>query len=155
MGLQIPIVLHPECRGRRLYLASQATGGVPQARAQKEANSGRASYPTTVFTDDPIPLENSFRRWVSHQGKSAIHLALVYGTGRKLRGQHVWARASSSTRWDGTKQPGLHPNQRMSIREWTTRSLAFTPSFEGAGHDPFPPPAPQSKAPRSSGDTYP
>ena len=40
------------------------------------------------------------------KGKSAIHLARVYGERkRNFVGQHFWARGSSSTRSAGTKRP--------------------------------------------------
>ena len=56
------------------------------------------------------------------KGKSAIHMARVYGERkRNFVGQHFWARGFSSARSDATRKPSAPTSaiKRRKIRGWS------------------------------------
>jgi putative transposase len=75
--------------------ATAPRGGFPQAGgAEGKQDRGGASDARSCAHDDPIPPKYAVSQVVGYiKGKSAIHLARVYGERkRNFVGQHFWAR---------------------------------------------------------------
>src|SRR5258708_3509274 len=97
MGLQIPRGLHSQMPQKNdLWRIAATSGrGVPQAGAtEREPDRGGSSSRGSVHMLISIPPKYAVSQVVGFiKGKSAIHLARVYGEKkRSFVGQHFWAR---------------------------------------------------------------
>ena len=97
MDLQISCVLHSEISAQGIVsgVAPTPGRGGPQACATEGIEGrGRASVPDHVHMLLSIPPKYAVSQVVGYiKGKSAIHLARVYGERkRNFVGQHFWAR---------------------------------------------------------------
>ena len=97
MGLQIPRRFHSQVPQENNLCTIAATfgGGVPQAGGtERESDPGRSSSCRSRAHDDFDSTEIRGVQVVGFiKGKSAIHLARVYGEKkRNFVGQHFWAR---------------------------------------------------------------
>ena len=97
VGLQVPRGLHPEVPAQDAVWRNcgGTWGGVPRAgESRRRAGLRRGTDGGSRAHDDLDPAEvRGVAGGGIHQGKSAIHLARVYGERkRNFVGQHFWAR---------------------------------------------------------------
>ena len=97
MGLQISRDLHtevPKTNAVRTTEAASGRGVSQVGNAEREPSRGRASDAGSRAHDAVDPTEYAVSQVVGFiKGKSAIHLARVYGERkRNFIGQHFWAR---------------------------------------------------------------
>ena len=91
------VVFIPKCRGKTLYVGLRQHLGVVfrQLATQKECRIEEGHLmPDHVHMMNSIPPKHAVANIVGYiKGKSAIHLARVYGERkRNFVGQHFWAR---------------------------------------------------------------
>ena len=103
------MVFIPKCRRRTLYQELRRHLGEVFRRLalQKESKVEEGHLmPDHVHMLLSIPPKHAVSQVVGYiKGKSAIHMARVYGERkRNFVGQHFWARGSSSTRSGGTRR---------------------------------------------------
>ena len=97
MGVQIPCCVHPEVSQEDAIrgVATAHGGSVPQAGCTEgESNEEGHLLPDHVHMMIAIPPKYAVSQVIGFiKGKSAIHLARVYGERkRNFVGQHFWAR---------------------------------------------------------------
>ena len=116
VGVQISRGLHSQMPQKDAVraIAAASWGGVPEAGQQKESRIEEGHLmPDHVHMLISIPPKYAVSQVVGFiKGKSAIHLARVYGERkRNFVGQHFWARGYfvSTVGRDEAGDPGVHP----------------------------------------------
>ena len=109
VGVQIPWVFIPKCRRKTLYAELRRHLGevFRKLAEQKESRIEEGHLlPDHVHMMIAIPPKYAVSQVIGFiKGKSAIHLARVYGEKkRNFVGQHFWAADTSCPRWGGTRR---------------------------------------------------
>ena len=120
------VVFIPKCRRKTLYQELRRHLGevFRKLALQKESKVEEGHLmPDHVHMLLSIPPKYAVSQVVGFiKGKSAIHMARVYGERkRNFVGQHFWAGNSSSTRSGATKKPSAPTSaiKRRKIRGWS------------------------------------
>ena len=120
------VVFIPKCRRKTLYQELRRHLGEVFRRLalQKELKVEEGHLmPDHMHMLLSIPPKHAVSQVVGFtKGKSAIHMARVYGERkRNFVGQHFWPGDSSSTRSDATKKPSAPTSaiKRRKIRDWS------------------------------------
>ena len=164
------VVFIPKCRRKTLYLELRKHLGevFHKLAAQKEAKIVEGHLMSDhVHMMISIPPKYAVSQVVGFiKGKSAIHLARVYGERkRNFAGQHFWARGFFvNTRWGGMRRQSAPTSatKRRRIRDWINSISGADPAtfrwldLQGPRQRPLLPPraAPTIKPPAFPGDTY-
>ena len=121
------VVFIPKCRRRTLYQELRRhLGEVFRKLAHQKESKVEEGHlmPDHVHMLLSIPPKYAVSQVVGFiKGKSAIHMARVYGERkRNFVGQHFWARDSSSTRSGATRRPSAPTSaiKKRKIRGWNS-----------------------------------
>ena len=131
------VVFIPKCRRKTLYAELRRHLGEVFRRLamQKESRIEEGHLmPDHVHMMISIPPKYAVSQVVGYiKGKSAIHLARVYGERkRNFVGQHFWARGYYVSTWDGTSRRSASTSRTRS-----RRTSAWNNSICGADPTPF------------------
>lgn len=133
------VVFIPKCRRKTLYFELRKRLGevFHKLATQKESRIEEGHLmPDHVHMLISIPPKYAVSQVVGFiKGKSAIHLARVYGERRRnFVGQHFWARGYfvNTVGRDKTRPPGLHPQPgEGGSAAGPAQPLALTPPSGG------------------------
>ncbi len=144
------VVFIPKCRRKTLYLELRKHLGevFRKLAAQKEAKIEEGHLmPDHVHMMISVPPKYAVSQVVGFiKGKSAIHLARVYGERKRNFVVSISGRAASSlVRWAGTRRRSAPTSatRRRRTRDWSNSTSGANqppsggPTFRGRVSDPF------------------